>query len=236
MTINPIVTAAAATWDSANESLEHTNARIHDGVPLHLLEARADGYVTNILTKFRLSLPQRPAIMEIGSGTGYIMEAMDRRLNSDGNPASSITGLDIARNMLEKARTRLGGRNPFRFQLYDGITPPLPPGSFDLVYSVAALQHVPKPFVYNLFIETKRLLKPGASAVFHLMPFSNLQKWKENGVPYSWADEIANQVYNREAHWHHFYTRDEVDMILRYGTGFQRVEFDESEELWVCAS
>jgi SAM-dependent methyltransferase len=224
---------AAKVWDDPDEPLEQVNDRIHDGVPRHLLDARADGYAAGVLEKFAVNLPSRPAILEAGSGTGYVMEAIDRRLVTLGNPAGSITGLDIAPSMIEKARQRLGSRPPFRFQLYDGVTVPLPDESLDLVYSVATLQHIPKPFVYSLFLEVKRLLKPEGSAVFHLMPFRNLHDWKVQGQPFSWKDEIRQQVEGRVAHWHHFYSAEELEMVLVHGSGFARFEIDERSEIWL---
>src|SRR5207248_9678583 len=112
--------------------------------------------------------PPSPDCLEIGPGTGFIMEALERALTARGQAPKSITGLDIAEHMLDKARQRLGDRLPYRFLHYDGLAVPLADRSLDLIYSVASLQHVPKPYVYNLFFEIQRLLRGNGFAVFQL--------------------------------------------------------------------
>lgn len=231
---HPDLRAAAATWDDPEESLESVNARIHDGVALDQLDARADAYVARMFGMFpELELPRNPVCLEIGSGTGYIMEALDRELNRRRQPASAIVGLDIARHMLDKAQTRIGGRKPFRFLHYDGVHVPLPDGSIDLVYSVAALQHIPKPYVYNLFLETFRLLRNGRNAVFHLLSFKQLP---QHIAVFPWREDIASQIEGRKSHWHHFYSREEVEYVLKIGTQFERLDIREEEgSLWALA-
>lgn len=224
--------AAAATWNDPDESLESVNARIHDGVPLDKLHARADGYVGTIFRLFPyIRLPSRPACLEIGSGTGYIMEALNRELTRRSNPPASITGLDIAENMLAKAKLRLAAQGPFEFRHYDGISVPAPDGSLDLIYSVAALQHVPKPYVYNLFFEMHRLLKPTGFAAFHLLPFKALPD-QERHSP--WREEVRRQIGLGTGHWHHFYTREELEYVLKVGTGFRHADIRENGGIFVC--
>jgi ubiquinone/menaquinone biosynthesis C-methylase UbiE len=224
--------SAAATWNDPNESLESVNARIHDGVPANSLMQRADGYAEAIFTVFRyIRLPHHPCCLEIGSGTGYIMEAMHNALTRRTHRPISITGLDIAENMLAKAELRLGGKGPFRFMHYDGITVPLPDRSLDLIYSVAALQHIPKPYVYNLFFEMHRLLKPTGFAAFHLISFNHMSEQERH---FPWRDEIGRQIRGETGHWHHFYSRVELENVLKVGTGFRYVDVREDGQIWVC--
>src|ERR1039458_2399902 len=115
---------AFRTWNHIEESVEQAERRIHDGVPLEGLHARADSYVKTLYTLHPRAIPNPTDIMmEIGPGVGYIMEAVARRYS----PAQ-IIGLDVAPAMIEHAKHRLGrdGVDTSRmvFQSYDGITIP----------------------------------------------------------------------------------------------------------------
>lgn len=223
------VAVAARTWNDPSLTLDDANRRIHDGVPLEQLQDRADGYVRTIFERFPYAAPPAGAhCLEIGSGVGWIMEALERHLASA--PPASITGLDIAENMLALARGRLGGRPPFRFLHYDGRHVPLPDASLDFIYSVAALQHVPKPAVYGLFFEVKRLLRPTGFAVFHLLPWSVFAAQEKI---WPWRNEVRQQLDRSTGHWHHFYSAEELDAVLRIGTGLGHVDV-QADGSWSC--
>lgn len=217
---------AAQIWDRI-ESLEETNARIHDGAcGTAALTARAQFYVEKLLfDSFPIAVPLGNAdILEIGSGVGWIMQAMNHYLSDHGRRPRRIIGLDIAPNMLAKARQRLGTIPPYDYILYDGIHVPLPDETVDLIYSVAALQHVPRPYVFNLFFEIKRLLRPNGFAVLRLLSTDQLQTQEKL---HAWRTEITNQVSGSEAHWHHFYTATELRAVLSV-TGFPKVAIADS--------
>ena len=225
--------AAAAAWNDPNESLESVNARIHDGVPADRLAARADEYIRSMVGHFPyLRFPPRPVCLEIGPGTGYIMEALGRELRRRTNPPAWIGGLDIAENMLARAKARLAGKGPFRFPHYDGVSIPLPDASVDLVLSVATLPFIPKPYVYNLFFEMRRIVKPGGFVLFQLLSFRHLPE-QETHSP--WREEIRRQIGLEVGHWHHFYSREELEAVLKTGTGIPFVDLRESGgAIWVC--
>lgn len=227
---------AARTWDQAR-SIDETSAVIHDGARSpEELGKRAKGYVEALLFgSFPQAVPDRGAtIMEVGSGLGWIMEAMDTFLAAQNRNPGQIIGLDIAPNMIEQAKQRLGAREPFCFQLYDGLNIPLPDASLDLIYSVAAMQHIPRPYVFNLLFEYRRLLKPEAFAVFHLLSTTYLPRQEER---HPWRSEIRNQVTGATAHWHHFYTKQElVDVLNITGFPYLSVKDDMSGSLVCCVS
>jgi ubiquinone/menaquinone biosynthesis C-methylase UbiE len=87
------------------------------------------------------------------------------------------------RSMLEKAKERMHrdgvGSSAIQFLAYDGIHIPASDDTIDYVYSVACLQHVPKAFVYNLFDEILRILKPSGYAALHFLAFSHLREQNE---------------------------------------------------------
>jgi ubiquinone/menaquinone biosynthesis C-methylase UbiE len=227
---------AARTWNQVRP-IEVTSAVIHDGAksPQELAD-RAKSYVQDLLFgSYPQAVPDPDAtILEVGSGLGWIMEAMNNYLIAQGRNPKQVIGLDIASNMIRQAKQRLGVEEPFGFQLYDGVTVPLPDSSLDLIYSVAAIQHIPRPFVFNLFFEFLRLLKPDAFAVFHLLSTRCLQRQEEQ---HPWRNEIRNQITGATAHWHHFYTKQElVDVLSITGFHYVSVKDDMGGGLICCVS
>jgi ubiquinone/menaquinone biosynthesis C-methylase UbiE len=226
---NAALDAAARAWDVTKEALDDVTRRIHDGVPLAELQSRAD-YNANMVLSFVEGSPSRA--LEIGPGVGMILEAVAARL-----PESQFFGLDISPSMAEMARARVPASVNASFHTYDGVTMPFPDAHFDLIYSVAALQHIPKPHVYHIFFEIKRLLTPQGFAVLHLLHWQDALK---NETWWSWAEEVAQQIgkppssgRNSHGHWHHYYGVEEIETVLRL-TGFTRVYTQ--GELWVCFS
>jgi len=230
--------AAAAAWDASRETLEQVNWRIHDGVQADQLDARADGIIAKLFSLFELSKLRIERVLEIGSGVGYLMEAVERRTRKHPD-RQEIVGLDISASMIAKAKERLAGTPSyqsglFRFESYDGVAMPFPDGHFDLIYSAAALQHIPKPYVYNLFFEIKRTLKDTGLAALQFLPFSLLPQQE---TQWPWRTEILQQIGQvPSGHWHHYYSSDELEHVLRHGTGFPHVQIDASDNLWVCVA
>lgn len=227
----PDPSAAFKTWNRTEESLEAIEKRIHDGVPIERLHERAAHYMAAMSSNFPWAMPEKNAVvLEIGSGVGYIMEAAFEKLHP-----SRITGLDIAPAMIERAKERLARDKvaiPAEFLSYDGIEIPMESGSVDYVYSVACLQHIPKPYVYNLFGQMMRVLKPSGAATLHFLSFSVL---KLRAGAFDIRLEIAQQLAGAEGHWHHFYSRDELMYVLKYGYNAQHVEVTEDDgALWAA--
>jgi protein-L-isoaspartate O-methyltransferase len=168
---------AFKTWDAADESLEAIEARIHDGVERNRLTDRARGYARRVVMAAPwLSLRPSAVVVEVGPGVAYVMQAVAELAGLD-----RIRGLDVAPAMVGHARARLrrDGLSEERFQLelYDGVTSPWPDGMADLCYSVAAIQHVPKPFAYNILFEMHRCLAAGGTAVVHVLNWSAVTEY-----------------------------------------------------------
>lgn len=214
----------AQTWNRADETIEEVSKRMHDSV--EDLVGRADNRVANMARLYPEALTARDGFtaLEIGGGIGYIMEALGRHLTAQGTENWRITDLDIAENMIAKARTRLTDPR-FSFTHYDGLNVPLPDNSFDLVYSIASLQHVPKEYVYHLFSEIRRLLKPDGRAVLHLLSMKHLQHVINHGR--SWETFVQRQIDPGVAPSLHLYSIDEVRICLEVGVGASDVEIKE---------
>lgn len=225
---------AFKAWDRADEPLETTELRIHDGAPLEGLRERGHWYLNSLHHLFPWATPKPGAVvMEIGSGLAYVMQAALER-----HAPRRVIGLDVAPSMIEKAKARLerdGVTDPrLEFLLYDGVTIPLPDGSVDYVYSVASLQHVPKLYVYNLFLEIKRILSPGGFCGIHLLSCNNIG---EHTRAVSFAQEIGSQLRGEDTHWHHFYAFDELLCVLADGVEAKQIDIVDGEvSIWISFS
>lgn len=225
---------AFKTWEAENESLESVEARIHDGVPTAHLKARAAGYLESFHRFFPdVRLPKNPAVMEIGSGVGYVLEAALQRYTP-----SRLVGLDVASGMIEKARQRLDrdkiDTQAVEFVHYDGVNAPLQDRSFDLIYSVASLQHAPRPYCYRALIEAQRMIKPGGFVCIHLLAYSHFKAYM---TPEIFKMEVAQQIDMAEGHWHHFYSTDEIDAVLNHGMAARGIRIiEQAGAIYLCFS
>jgi len=105
-------------------------------------------------------------VFEAGCGTGLL-------LREAAGVARSAVGLDLSRGMLAPARAR--GLTVVQGSLTDV---PLPSSSFDLVYSMKVLAHVPA--IERAVAELARLVRPGGHLLLEFYnPFSLrfLAKW-----------------------------------------------------------
>jgi ubiquinone/menaquinone biosynthesis C-methylase UbiE len=223
---------AFRTWEAQNEPLTSVEARIHDGVSSDQLHHRADEYLDTLESLFPGFRPaRRSQLMEIGSGVGYILEAAGRRY-----VPSRIVGLDVAAGMIDKAHERLErdgvDTSAIEFVHYDGVTAPLPDDSFDVIYSVASLQHAPRPYCFRALMEAHRLVKPSGSVYIHLLAYSHFET---HMTPQLFDLEIAQQIRGSEGHWHHYYTKAEIEAVLEYGIGASRADVRElAGSLFFC--
>ena len=227
---------AFETWEARDETLESVEARIHDGAQREQLHARAASYLNTFERLFPKLTPKKGArLMEIGSGVGYVMEEALQRYK----PAS-IVGLDVAAGMIKHARQRLRrdgvDARAVEFVHYDGIDVPLPDASIDYIYSVASLQHAPRAYCFRAMMEAWRLLRPGGNACIHLLAYSHFRK---HVTPEAFRHEVQQQIHDRQGHWHHYYTAEEIEAILRYGIGVPEGSSAVREiegSLWFCYS
>jgi ubiquinone/menaquinone biosynthesis C-methylase UbiE len=199
----------STTW-MVEESLDSLNERIHDRAPLDQLLDRANGYRDWMFNAVPEAAPPVGArMMELGSGVGWIMQAM-----LDAFPmVTELVGLDISANMIQRAQERF--QHPAaRFQLYDGLSMPFRDGYFDVVYSVAAIQHIEKHIAFLLFEEIHRILRNGGHALLHVLSVDHIRN-----TPWSYHDECVIHVENVPTHWHHYYSFDELLVLFSDSIG-----------------
>ncbi|MGA2191997.1 MAG: class I SAM-dependent methyltransferase [Nitrospirota bacterium] len=121
----------------------------HDNItPLFMRHMAAYGF-------FRRYVADRK-VLEIGFGEGYGTYYLSE-------VAREITGVDVILALVEHAREKYVRSNLY-FLKGDAVSLPFPDGSFEVVISSQALEHVKD---YMHFIrESARVLKPGGTAIF----------------------------------------------------------------------
>jgi SAM-dependent methyltransferase len=196
-------------WERPDD-LTALNRRIHDGAPLEQLRERAaDRRDTFFGLCFPYAAPQQDAkVLELGQGVGWIMESM-----LDAYPISEIVGLDISENMIKRASERWTDPRA-RYVQYDGLHVPIDDNYFDNIYSVACIQHIEKHHAFLILQELLRTLKPGGHATVHLMSVHRLANPER---PYD--QECWNHVNSAPRHWHHYYSFDEIVVLLSEALG-----------------
>jgi SAM-dependent methyltransferase len=111
----------------------------------------------------RLGLPTSwDRALDFGCGAGRLSQALAAH-------AGEVVGLDVSPPMLEKARSldRTGGRVSFVLNEAPDLRA-FPDGSFDLVFTMRVMQHLPRPVLEKYLAEFLRVLRPGGVAVVHV--------------------------------------------------------------------
>lgn len=106
-------------------------------------------------------------VLDVGCGVGLT----DRYLVSE---FGELSGVDIAPGVIEKARDSvpLG-----HYQTYDGKNLLFADGTFDLVFAICVLHHVPPSEWPSFLNEMARVVKPGGlMAIFEHNPFNPLTR------------------------------------------------------------
>ncbi len=126
------------------------------------------------------------AVLDVGTGTGYCMRHLRARY-----PSAAVHGLDIAEDMLRRARRALPWRqrwrNPPTFMVGDAETLPLRDASVDLIVSNLTLQWCVS--LAQTFAEFRRVLRPGGLLMFTSFGPDTLQELRR-----AWA-EVDSHVH-----------------------------------------
>jgi SAM-dependent methyltransferase len=109
-------------------------------------------------TRKALALRPGEAVLDIGSGPGFLAAEMADEVG----PSGRISGIDISKTMVATARERLaksGLATPVEFQVGDATKLAFPNATFDAVVSTQVYEFVTDLFV--AFAEANRVLRPG---------------------------------------------------------------------------
>jgi SAM-dependent methyltransferase len=92
-------------------------------------------------------------VLDVGCGTGRVMEHLAPWCRE-------VHGIDISRRMVDGGRERLAHLPNVHFHHGNGYDlAGFGDGSFDVVYSIVALQHMPRTVAYNYLLESNRVLR-----------------------------------------------------------------------------
>ena len=108
-------------------------------------------------------------VVDVGCGIGRLT----RHLRHE--PINSYLGTDIIPEILEQAVATAGGDARFRFEIARDCTIPLGDASASLVTGFSVLTHLIDEEVFDYFRETRRVLRPGGTALFTFFDFHNPQ-------------------------------------------------------------
>jgi SAM-dependent methyltransferase len=110
---------------------------------------------------------REPALLDVGCGTGVTDELILPH-------AGGLVGVDTSEEMVAQASLR----NPTgRYQAYDGRRLPFEDGSFDVVFAICVLHHVPSGGWDGLVADMLRVTREGGLAcVFEHNPFNPLTR------------------------------------------------------------
>lgn len=190
------------------------NHRLHDGVKPDQLAKRAEDRVERFFVRhFPNAIPtQNAKVLELGSGVGWIMQAFLQQFPC----TTSITGLDISANCIQKARKRWLD-NRANFVLYNGISIPFADNSFHNIYSVSCLQHIEKHAAFLILTDLYRVLQPGGHATLHFLDISHITHARHGYFTYC-KDYLAGR---ENMHRLYFYTAEELQVLLQTVIGVQ---------------
>lgn len=103
--------------------------------------------------------PGRTAIdvLDFGCGSGDIHAYLQ-----SSHPTLNLTGIDVSEEFLKIGRARGAG---VTYDRYNGERLPYPDASFDLVFTICVLHHVPTAQRLGFLAEMRRVARPGGLVV-----------------------------------------------------------------------
>jgi demethylmenaquinone methyltransferase/2-methoxy-6-polyprenyl-1,4-benzoquinol methylase len=118
-------------------------------------------YRLAVQTLDRMNLRSGCNFLEVGFGTGRILEEVARRIG----PKGQLVGIDISPGMCRSSRLRLekaGVSNQTMLTVGDGLYMPIAPQSMDGIFMGFTLELFDTPELLSVIQECVRILKPGA--------------------------------------------------------------------------
>ena len=178
----------------------------------HYDKPRGRCYHTHISTSIMSALPKGGKLLDIGCGTGLFVE---RYIGAGGTGI----GLDISKNMIEKARHRC---TTCDYAIGSGERIPFCDNTFDAVSSLLVFSYIKDP--EKMLNEAFRVLKPGGKIAICTLG----KKLLTRGIPaiYLISEKIkVNHVVMKDF-GEHYYNRNEMEDL------FSRAGFSDIQVTW----
>jgi ubiquinone/menaquinone biosynthesis C-methylase UbiE len=137
-----------------------------------------------------------PRILDIGCGAGRDMAWLEAH-------GATVTGVDLSPGMLAEAKIRVCGT----LLEMDMRSLTFPDGSFDVVWSIASLLHIPKSEAQGVIGEFHRVLHPGGLLALSLQEGTG-EQWEASYLYPEFAD--VERFFAR-------YSPEEVAELLEHG-------------------
>src|SRR5437879_2839604 len=169
-------------------------------------------FFTTVKVRLLLELSSRQgggpggcALLDVGCGTGVTDELILPH-------AGGLVGVDTSEEMVARASLR----NPAgRYQAYDGRRLPFDNGSFDVVFAICVLHHVPPEGWDGLVADMLRVTRPGGLAcVFEHNPFNPLTRravsncdFDTDAVLLSLRRAVADLIRHGNTNWDRWFFR-----------------------------
>jgi SAM-dependent methyltransferase len=114
-------------------------------------------------------------VLDVGCGHGLIHPYLR-------GAGCRLTGIDVAESALQVARRR----NPHaNYDLYDGVRLPYADESFDVLFTICVMHHVPPDQQVSFLSEACRVLRPGGTfVIFEHNKLNPLVRWVVARVPF----------------------------------------------------
>lgn len=178
---------------------------------------------------FKKYIKKSDAITDAGCGSGRLLKMLGENTN--------YTGVDNNENLLAEAKKRFGEN---KFILGDILEIPLNNSSQDVVFSIAALHHIPsKGLRKKSFREIHRILKPGGIliiTVWDLFQKKHILKIMKSlfSSKYDYKDIFIKWGNTGVKRYYHAFTPGEIKKLLNQ-TGFGIIETFYTKNICIIA-
>jgi ubiquinone/menaquinone biosynthesis C-methylase UbiE len=143
-----------------------------------------------------LGLRAGEAVLDIGTGPGFLTDEMARAVGSAGR----VEGIDRSRDMLAPARRRCADLSQVTIHEADAVEIPFPAATFDAAIAVQVYEYVPD--MAAALRELYRVLRPGGRAVIVDTDWASLvweaqDRARAERVFNAWDEHLADSYLPR---------------------------------------
>ena len=182
-----------------------TEATVYDENRYSSIEGkRIDRFQKQLLANYLKELPENAQLLELGCGTGRFLPYLSQI-------GYQLTGIDISKGMLKKARERIEAEavQPITLLHNETSTLPFAKAEFDAVYSILVINLIQD--YQQIFYDISRILKPGGLFIFSVPNLSSIFFPAGMYVNLRGKTISSNKSGYRYSHW---FSRSELKTSL----------------------